>query len=146
MVLTVFGYLANEKWLYHQVIDRKLADEPIRAEFDDDEEYTDAVEDQRISAMKGVVEIVRRETGIRELRLQAAWVARNQTMLCWQLPDRMRVMRRTPEDDGSLRKLYGFINIGRTFEEPTYLASCDGSLPPSLQKDQVPPALQAMRL
>ena len=40
--------------------------------FDDDKEYTDVVEYQRISAMKGVVEIVQCETGICELCLQAA--------------------------------------------------------------------------
>jgi hypothetical protein len=32
-------------------------------------------------------------------------------MLCWQLPDRIRVMWHTPEDDGRLRKLHGFIYI-----------------------------------
>jgi hypothetical protein len=146
MILTIFGYLANEKWLYQQVIDHHLADDPNPADFDDDEEYEDVLEDQRTSAMTRVAERLRKETGIDELRLQAVWVATGQTMLCWQLPGRMRAARRQQEDERRLRSLHHTISAGGSFEEPKYHASHNGSLPPVLQKTQPSSALDAMRL
>ena len=146
MVLKVFGYLANERWLYQQVIDHHLADDPNPADFDDDREYEDVLEDQRTSAMTRVAERLRTETGIDELRLQAVWVAGGQSMLFWQLPGRMRAIRRQQEDERRLRRLHHIISAGDSFEEPKYHASHDGSLPQALQKTQLSSALDAMRL
>ena len=51
----IFGYLANEKWLYQQVIDHGLAVEPTLSDFDSQEEYDrrhkEVLEGRRTSAM-----------------------------------------------------------------------------------------------
>lgn len=80
-IAMIFGYLANEKWLYQQVIDHDLAVEPSLAEFDSQAEYDqrheEVLEGRRTSAMMRVADRLRAETGIYELRLDSVWVTKS---------------------------------------------------------------------
>jgi hypothetical protein len=147
----IFGYLANEKWLYQQVIDHDLAVEPSLSEFDSQEEYDqrhkEVLEGRRTSAMMRVADKLRAETSIYELRLDSVRVAKSMTMLCWRLPERMRGNKRTPVDDSRLCMLHRTINPGTSFTEPKYYASSSGTVPMELRKVIQPSStIAAMRL
>ena len=150
-IAMIFGYLANEKWLYEQVIDHDLAVEPSLAEFDSQAEYDqrheEVLEGRRTSAMMRVADRLRAETGIYALRLDSVWVTESMTMLCWRLPERMRGNKRTPVDDSRLRMLHYTINPRAYFSEPKYYASSSGAVPRELRKVTQPSsAIAAMRL
>jgi hypothetical protein len=145
MVFAVFGYFANEKWLLQEVINRQLAADPDPQEYPDPKAYADAVDDLRKTATIRVAAHVKQATKINGLRLGLVWVARKQTMLCWQLPEKMRARYRSEEGSKALGKLYNMAKLGDTFEEPQDLASVDGPLPRHMRRDEVPLVLQTMR-
>jgi len=145
MAHTVFGYLANEKWLLQEVINRQLAADPDPREYPDPKSYADAADDLRKTAIIRVAAHVKQATKINGLRLGLVWVARKQTMLCWQLPEQMRARYRSAEGSKALEKLYNMAELGDPFEEPQDLASVDGPLPRHMRRDEVPLALRSMR-
>jgi hypothetical protein len=101
--------------------------------------------EDRTRVMTRVAKTLRKETGIDELQLQAVWIPRGQTMLCGQLPARMRAARRQQEDE-RLDRLHDTISAGSTLKNQNITHRTTDICSPALQKTQLSSALDTMQL
>jgi len=150
-----FGYLADEHWLFKEVGERRLGNEPSDSDFEDfegteeerAEQHVAFSEEYKTDAMRNLGPLLGKELSI-EVRLAVVWVANNKSIRFWVVPKKMKASRRTQEDDEILKKFYATVRNNAPFEEPTGgWVECSGPVPRNLQKlKKVPAHIQKLRL
>lgn len=124
----ILGYIANERWLAQQAVDRNLC-------------TLEDLEQDRKASIPAVIKDTVRRSGIRGLCIEIIWISRYATSLCWVLPRSYLRKRRSERDSQNLetfRELLrspdsdGRVGAYLLEEDPQYWASCRYKIPQAL--------------